>query len=406
MVEITAPVGDYETLMSAIKAGADSVYFGIKNLNMRAWAADNFELKDLKKIKAICKKHKVKAYLTLNTIIYDNDLKLMKQIVNKAKQAKIDAIVAHDISVLEYAKGKIPIHISTQANISNSEALKFYSKYADVVVLARELTLQQIKDICKQAKKLKVKIELFAHGALCVSIAGKCQMSLSIYNKPANRGLCLQNCRRAYIVKDEETGDELKVQNKYIMSPKDLCTISFLDKILNAGVDILKIEGRGKSPDYVYTTVKVYKEAVNAVKNKTYTKNNINKWIKELESVFNRGFWHGGYYLGKKLGEWSGVYGSKAKKERVYLGKALNYYQKSKIGEFYLETGELKLNDNIMITGPTTGIVKTKVKSMYANDKNAEKAEKGDNITIPVPEKIRKNDKLYLIKDKTKLQGE
>src|SRR3989338_5866440 len=315
--EVMAPAGSYESLIAAIKAKADSIYFGVSKLNMRA-RSGSFGFKDIEKVAAICMENNVKAYLALNTIMYDDDLELMRKICGKAKESKIDAIIASDIAAMEYARSiGLEVHASTQLNISNIEAVRFFSKYADVMVLARELSLRQIDDICGHIKKEKIKgpngnllkIELFCHGALCVSIAGKCYMSLAAYNMPANRGECLQNCRRAYRVIDEETGNELILENKYVMSPKDLCTIGFLDKIADAGVSILKIEGRARSAEYVYTVTKAYKEALESIKAGSYTKDKIKQWTKNLESVYNRGFWHGGYYLGKKLGEWSNAYG-------------------------------------------------------------------------------------------------
>ncbi len=408
-VEIMAPVGSYECLMAAIKAGADSVYFGVEQLNMRAKSTNNFKVKDLKKIINICKKNNVKSYLTLNTIMYDHDLKLMREICDKAKKAGIDAIIGSDISVISYANSiGLNVHISTQANVSNIEAVKFYSRFANVIVLARELTLKQIKDIIEEIKKQKIKgqnkelikIEIFIHGALCVAIAGKCYMSLATYNASANRGACLQNCRRAYRVIDEETGDELKVENKYVMSPKDLCTIEFIDKILKAGVKILKIEGRARSAEYVFKVVKVYKEAVDSYFKESYTKNKIKEWIKELESIYNRGFWHGGYYLGKKLGEWSGAYGSMATKEKVYIGRVTNFFNKAKVGEFYLEAGNLNVGDEVLITGSTTGVVESRIESIFKDDKSSLSAKKGDKITIPVKERLRHKDKLYVIREK------
>ncbi|MBS3115009.1 U32 family peptidase, partial [Candidatus Woesearchaeota archaeon] len=320
-IELMSPVGSYESLAAAIQAKADSIYFGVGELNMRSRAAYNFTVKDLKKIADICKKNNIKSYLTLNVVVYDNEFKAIKKLCDAAKKAKISAVIASDLAVIQYAnKIKLPVHISTQANVSNIEAVRFYSRYADVIVLARELTLEQIRNIAKEIKKQNmrgpnkqlVKIELFIHGAMCVSISGKCQMSLALYNEPANRGKCLQACRRAYRVIDEETGDELVIDNKYVMSPKDLCTIGFIDKLIEAGVSVFKIEGRGRSPEYVYTVTKVYKEAVESYFNGSYTKTKIKHWTSELEKVFNRGFWQGGYYLGKKLGEWSGTYGSKA----------------------------------------------------------------------------------------------
>ncbi len=413
-IEIMSPAGSYESLESAIKAGADSVYFGIEQLNMRARASNNFTLNDLKKIANRCNKGKIKTYLTLNTILYDYDISLMKKICDSAKKAGINAVIASDISAIVYANSiGLEAHISTQTNVSNLEAVKFYSKFADVVVLARELTLQQIKNICDEIKKQNIRgpsgnlirIEIFCHGALCVAISGKCYMSLATSNASANRGACLQNCRKSYKVIDEETGDELKIDNKYIMSPKDLCTIGFIDKLLDSGISVLKIEGRGRSPDYVYAVTKAYREAVESVLNKTYTQEKINNWIKELEKVYNRGFWQGGYYLGKKLGEWSGGYGSQSKKENIFIGIARHYFPKTQIGEFILQTGEIELGDEIIITGKTTGIIHQKIESLYVNEKPVSKAKKGEIITIKLNERIRKNDKLYVVTDRKEMQG-
>ena len=408
-IEIMAPAGNFESLMAAIKSGANSVYFGVEQLNMRARAANNFVISDLDKIVNICKENNVKTYLTLNTILYDHDIILMRKICDDEKMSCINAVICSDIAAISYANSiNLEVHISTQVNVSNLETVKFYSKFAGVIVLARELTIKQIKDICYGIKKENImghngkliEIEIFAHGALCVAISGKCYMSLAVYNSSANRGACLQNCRRSYHVTDEETGDELIIDNKYIMSPKDLCTIGFIDKIIDSGISVLKIEGRGRPPEYVYTVVKCYKEAIDSYYNKTYNQEKIDKWTKELESVFNRGFWHGGYYLGKKLGEWSGSYGSKAKKEKSFIGIVKNYFEKPKIGEFILQSGELNLGDEIIITGPTTGVIITKIESIFCEGKNIDNAIKGDSITIPINEKIRKNDKLFLVKGK------
>lgn len=412
-IEIMAPAGSYESLEAAIKAGADSVYFGIEQLNMRARASNNFTLDDLKEISKKCMKAGIKTYLTMNTILYDHDTELMKKICDSAKASGVNAIIASDIAAIEYANSiGLSVHISTQANVSNFEALKFYSKYAEVVVLARELTLQQIKNICDRIKKENIKgpsgnlmrVEIFCHGAMCVAVSGKCYMSLATENASANRGACLQNCRRTYRVFDEESGQELVIDNKYIMSPKDLCTIGFLDKLLGSGINILKIEGRGRSPDYVYVVTKCYREAVDSYYSGDYTKEKIKKWIEELGSVFNRGFWQGGYYLGKKLGEWSGAYGSQAKKEKIFVGTAKHYFTKPGIGEFILQADEMELGDEIMITGKTTGIIRQKVESMYVDKNPVKKAKKGDIITIKVNERVRKNDKLYIVKDRKKMQ--
>ncbi|MEK6969069.1 MAG: peptidase U32 family protein [Nanoarchaeota archaeon] len=414
-IELMAPAGSYEALRAAIQAGANSVYFGIGPLNMRARAANNFTLKDLKKIVTICQQHHLKSYLTLNTIIYDQDLTQMKKICTAAKKAGLTAVICTDIAAIAYARSLgLQVHLSTQANLSNFGAVKFYAQFADVLVLARELTLPQINSIIKEIKKQNicgpsgklVKIELFIHGALCVSIAGKCYMSLATYNHSANRGACLQNCRRAYRVIDDETGDELKIENKYVMSPKDLCTIGCIDKILQAGVTILKIEGRGRSPEYVYTTVKAYREAVDSYLQGTYSLDKIQRWTKALETVFNRGFWQGGYYLGKKLGEWSGSYGSQATKKKIYVGVIKNYFSKPRIAEIKLEAEGIKAGDEIIITGPTTGIIQTKVNSIFIDrkgkDQPVQKAKKGERITVPIAEKVRPHDKLFVLMDAKK----
>src|SRR3989338_9025209 len=404
-VEIMAPAGSYESLIAAIKAGAGSVYFGVGKLNMRS-KSSNFEFDDLKKVAKICKEHNVKSYLALNTVMYDEDIDSIKKICNTANEAGITAIIASDVSVIKYCnKIGMEVHISTQLNVSNIEAVKFYSQFADVIVLARELTLKKIKHIAKEIKKQKIKgpsgnllkIELFVHGALCVSIAGKCYMSLALHNKSANKGECLQVCRGSYKVTDQETGNELVVDNNYVMSPKDLCTITVLDKILDSGASILKIEGRGRSPDYVYKTTKAYKEAVDACLKGKYTKEKIELWLNELHSVYNRGFWHGGYYLGNNLGEWCNCYGSKATTEKVFVGVGINYYQKNNVAEFLIQSQELKEGDTILITGPTTGVIEAKADSLHKDGKPSKNAVKGDRITFKLNERIRKNDKLFVI---------
>lgn len=405
-----APAGSYESLMAAINAGADSVYFGVEQLNMRACSANNFNLDDLKKIVSICKKNNVRSYLTLNTVLYDHDMSLMKNLCKAAKDAKIDAVIVSDMAVIQCAKSLgLKIHISTQVNISNIESVKFYAQFSDVVVLARELTLKQIKSICEEIKKNEiigpsgelVKVEIFAHGALCVAISGKCYMSLATYNASANRGACLQNCRRAYRVIDEETGDELVIDNKYVMSPKDLCTIGFIDKILDAGVSVLKIEGRGRKEDYVHVVIKSYREAIDSYIAGTYNQEKIEKWIKDLESVYNRGFWQGGYYLGKKLGEWSGYYGSQATKEKLLVGKVKNYFVKPHVALFTLSGGTLKEGDEILVTGPTTGVIESCVSSIYKDKKKILSASKGTDVTVPISTKVRAGDKLYILTKRT-----
>jgi len=415
-IEIMSPAGSFESLNAAIKAGADSVYFGVEQLNMRARAANNFTLADLGEIVKICSEKNVKTYLTLNTIMYDHDIILMKKICDAAKKEGVSAVIASDISAISYANSiGLEVHISTQQNVSNMEAVRFYAKFADVIVLARELTLSQVKKICDDIKKENIKgpngelvrIELFAHGALCVAVSGKCYMSLGTYNASANRGACLQNCRRSYKVTDNETGDELVIDNEYVMSPSDLCTIGFIDKLIEAGVKVFKLEGRGRSADYVYTVTKCYRDAADSVLEGNYTEEKIKGWTKKLESVYNRGFWHGGYYLGKKLGEWSGTYGSKATKEKVFVGIAKHYFPKTGIGEFHIQSEMIKTGDEILITGNTTGVIEGKVESMFVNDKpNIEIAKQGDVITFKVSERVRENDKLYVVKNKEKFQGQ
>ncbi|MCG3165343.1 MAG: hypothetical protein POELPBGB_01106 [Bacteroidia bacterium] len=402
-VELLSPAGSFESLQAAIQAGADAVYFGIEQLNMRARSSNNFTIEDLPLIKKTCAEAKVKIYLTLNTIIYDHDVTLMKSIVSSAKKNKIDAIIACDHAVLSYAKQmRIPVHISTQANVCNVESVQFYSAYADTIVLARELSLRQVSEIVKQIKRKNikgplgknVKIEVFAHGALCMAISGKCYLSLHSNFASANRGACVQNCRRAYIVKDKEDEVEVEVDNEYIMSAQDLCTISFLDKLIKTGVGVLKIEGRGRAADYVYTTTKCYREAIDAFYNGSYTKSKIEKWLDELSTVFNRGFW-GGYYLGKKMGEWADSAGSKATKTKIYIGKGTGYYSDKKVGEFKLESNQLSVGNDLLITGPTTGVIYTSAKELRVNNTPVDIVKKGELFSLPVPQKIRPSDKLY-----------
>lgn len=412
-IEVMAPAGSFDALTAAIKAGANSVYFGIEQLNMRARAANNFATDDLPKIVEQCNAAGVRTYLTVNTVLYDHDTTLLKKICDQAKAAGVTAIIAADLAAITYCKEiGMECHISTQVNVSNFEAVKFFSQYADTIVLARELTLKQIKDIYTKIIEEDIRgpqgeliqIEMFAHGALCVAISGKCHMSLATHNASANRGACLQNCRRAYRVIDEETGDELVIDNKYVMSPKDLCTIGIIDKLYDAGVSVFKLEGRGRSADYVTTVVTAYREAIESVKDGTYTQEKIEAWTKKLEEVYNRGFWHGGYYLGKKMDEWSGSYGSQAKKERIFLGKATSYFVQAEVAEFKLETGELSVGDTVVVIGPTTGSLRVEIDELRVDGKNAQKAVKGDLITFKVPERIRKNDKLFLFKDREELQ--
>lgn len=401
--EIMSPAGSYESLMAAIKAGCDSVYFGIEQLNMRARSSNNFTLEDLERIAKIGKEHHVKTYLTLNTILYDHDISLMKSIVDAAKKNGITAIIAADHAVMNYAKKVgMEIHISTQANVSNIDTVEFYANYADVIVLARELSLRQVADICRDIKRNNitgpsgnlVEIEIFAHGALCMAVSGKCYLSLHSHYASANRGACIQNCRRSYIVTDKEEGIEFEVDNEFIMSAKDLCTIHFLDKILDAGVSVLKIEGRGRAVDYVYTVTKCYREAAEAYQNGSYTTDKIAAWMEELSTVFNRGFWDG-YYLGRKMGEWSNENGSKSSKKKIYLAKGLKYYDQAQAGEFKCESHSLSVGDEIMISGPTTGYVQMKVNELRIENKSIDSVKKGDVFTLFSEEKIRPSDKLY-----------
>lgn len=408
-IEIMSPAGSFAAMHAAISSGANSVYFGIEQLNMRARAANNFKISDLPEITRLCRENNVKTYLTVNTVLYDHDLSVMKKICDAAKKNKVTAVIASDLAALQYAHSiGLEIHISTQQNVSNIEAVRFFANFADVIVLARELTLNQIKKIIQEIKENNivgpsgklVQIELFAHGALCVAISGKCYMSLATQNASANRGACTQNCRRSYRVIDEENGEEFVLDNKYIMSPKDLCTIGFLDKIIGAGVSVLKLEGRGRSADYVHTVTKCYREAADAVENKTYTKEKIKKWTKELASVYNRGFWHGGYYLGKQLGEWSGEYGSQATKQNEQVGRVTNYFRKNNVAEFIVDSSEIKIGDDLFVTGDNTGVIKFKLENFYLNDKPGKVAKKGDVITVPFSDRVRINDKLFLTKDR------
>ncbi|MGC9373547.1 MAG: peptidase U32 family protein [Bacteroidales bacterium] len=405
--EIMAPVGSYESLMAAIQGGANSVYFGIEKMNMRANSSNNFTFNDLKKIVAICEAHGLKSYLTVNTVIYDQEIPLMQKIVDAAKANNVTAIIASDMAVINYAHKKgVEVHISTQLNISNIESLRFYAQFADVVVLARELNLDQISEISKIIQKENitgpsgkpVKIELFVHGALCMAISGKCYLSLHEKNYSANRGACLQTCRKAYIVTEKESGNELEIDNEYIMSPKDLSTIKFLNKVLDAGVRVLKIEGRARPPEYVKTVSECYNEAIEAYIDGTYNEEKIKNWEKRLATVFNRGFWNG-YYLGQRLGEWSHKYGSRATKRKIYIGKGTNYFTKIKIAEFLIETNQVSVGDDILITGPTTGVVQTTVQEIRVDEKNTATAVKGQKCSIPIKQLIRRSDKLYKIVD-------
>ncbi len=400
-----APAGSWQSLQAAIQGGANSVYFGIEQLNMRARSSNNFTLKDLVEIAELCNKKNIKTYITLNTIIYDHDLILMKKIVDTAKQANITAIIASDQAVIGYAASvNMEVHISTQTNVTNLETIRFFSHFADVVILSRELSLLQVKEITKEIERQQIKgpsgnlikIEIFVHGALCMAVSGKCYMSLHTTNSSANRGACIQNCRKTYTVTDKEDGHQFDIDNEYIMSPKDLCTIGFLDQVLDSGSSILKIEGRGRSPEYVKTTTQCYREAADAYLEGTYNKEKIKGWMSRLTTVYNRGFWDG-YYLGQKIGEWTGAHGSKATKKKIYLGKAKKYFTKIQVAEFDLEAQHLKEGDNILIAGKTTGIIETIVAEIRINDKQVKGVKKGDNFSIKLDHKVRPSDKLYKV---------
>ena len=403
--EIMAPVGSREALAAALQAGADSIYFGIEALNMRAHSANHFTIRDLHEIAETCANHGVKSYLTVNTIIYDTDLELMQQICRAAKEANISAVIASDVAVLSYCQeiGQ-EVHLSTQLNISNVEALRFYARFADVAVLARELNLEQVahihraieeEQICGPSGK-PIRLEMFCHGALCMAVSGKCYLSLQNLGRSANRGECMQVCRRSFTVTDRETGMELDVDNKYIMSPKDLKTIGFMDKMVEAGVSVFKIEGRARAAEYVYTVVKCYKEALRAVLDGTFSPGRVAEWNKQLATVFNRGFWDG-YYLGQKMGEWSKVYGSQATERKQYIGKGQKYFSRLGVGEFLLEAGGFQVGDKLLIVGPTTGAHYVTATDIHGDHGPVQKAEKGMRVSIPVPEKTRPSDKLYLI---------
>lgn len=403
--EIMAPVGSRESLAAALKAGANSIYFGIESLNMRAHSANHFTIDDLHEIAQITAEHGVKSYLTVNTIIYGEDLTLMRKICDAAKEAKISAIIASDVSVLSYCHqiGQ-ELHLSTQLNITNIESLKFYAQFADVVVLARELNLEQVADIHRQIVEQnicgpsgkQIRIEMFCHGALCMAVSGKCYLSLDNLNHSANRGACMQVCRRGYTVKDRETGVELDVDNQYIMSPKDLNTIGFIDKMMEAGVRVFKIEGRARPAEYVLQVASCYREAINAVLDGTYSKEKVDEWNKRLSTVFNRGFWDG-YYLGQRLGEWNNRYGSMATEKKSYVGRGVKYFSKLGVAEFKLEAGEIRKGDKLLVTGPTTGALYFTAEEIRYDLDPVEVGEKGRNVSLPVPEKVRPSDKLYRI---------
>jgi len=401
-IELMAPCGNWESMRAAVMAGADSVYFGVEQMNMRARATANFTVDDLKEIGEYCNSHNVRTYLTLNTIVYDHDLSIVKTLIAAVKEHNITAVIAADQAVLNNARTSgVEVHISTQLNVTNLETVKFYALFADVMVLSRELSLTQVLKITEGIVKEDVRgpsgnlieIEIFGHGALCMAVSGKCYLSLHSNNSSANRGACVQNCRRTYTVIDNETGNELEIDNQYIMSPKDLCTINFLDQVADAGIKVLKIEGRGRAPEYVKTTIECYREAIDALHDKTFSKEKVADWMERLGTVYNRGFWSG-YYLGQKMGEWHDGSGTKATQKKVYIAKGAHYYPKPQIAEFLVEAQKIKAGDKILITGPTTGVIEMVLEEIYVNGKPAEEAVKGDQLTFKC-ERIRTTDKLY-----------
>ena len=403
--EIMAPVGSRESLAAAIQAGADSIYFGIGQLNMRSHSANHFTIDDLKEIAATCHEHGMKSYLTVNTIIYGEDLETMRQIIDAAHEAKVSAVIASDVAVMTYCRQVgVEVHLSTQLNISNIEALKFYAQFADVVVLARELNMDQVAEIYRQIEEQQVRgpkgelvrIEMFCHGALCMAVSGKCYMSLQNTSRSANRGECMQLCRRSYTVTDNETGCQLEIDNKYIMSPKDLKTIRFIDRMMKAGVRVFKIEGRARGPEYVYNVVKCYKEAIKAVLDGQFTEEKKDQWDERLASVFNRGFWDG-YYQGQTMGEWNKNYGSNATERKIYVGRGVKYFSKLGVAEFTCEAHEFSVGDKLLITGSTTGVMYVTVSEIRLELDPVQTAPKGTHVSIPVPDKVRPSDKLFLL---------
>jgi putative protease len=408
-IEIMSPAGSYESLRAAIQGGADSVYFGVGKLNMRSRSSQNFTLDDLKEISSICREAGVKSYLALNTVIFDSEMDEMRQTADAARDAGISAIIASDMSVISYARAiGMEVHLSTQTNVTNLEAVRFYAQFADVMVTARELSLQQVHEIVKGIDLYQVKgpsgrlvqIEVFVHGALCMAISGKCYLSLDNMNSSANRGACLQPCRRTYLVTDKEDGHQYEIDNQYIMSPKDLCTIGFIDKIAMAGVTVLKIEGRGRSHEYVHTVTKCYREAADSVQNNTFNQDKVAAWMDRLQSVYNRGFWEG-YYLGSTMGEWAERYGSQATRRKIYLGMVTNYFSKLKVAEIKMETNEVHPNDPLLITGPTTGVLEFSPSEIRVGLQPVACSKKGDFCSIPVPELVRRGDKVYKWVDAT-----
>ncbi|AYO56974.1 collagenase-like protease [Chryseobacterium sp. 6424] len=405
-IELMSPAGDFTSMQAALDNGADSIYFGVEQLNMRARASMNFTIDDLPEISRRCSEKGVRTYLTLNTIIYDHDLSLIKTLLDKAKAANLTAVIAMDQAVISYARQiGMEVHISTQINITNIETVKFYSLFADTMVMSRELSITQIKKICDQIIKDDVRgpsgnlveVEIFGHGALCMAVSGKCYLSLHSHNSSANRGACKQNCRKKYTVIDQETGFEIELDNEYMMSPKDLCTINFLDQVVDSGVKVLKIEGRGRAPEYVATVTKCYREAIDAIADGTYSQEKVADWMARLETVYNRGFW-AGYYLGQELGEWSETSGSSATQKKVYIGKGRHFYPKSNVAEFLIEAYDLTVGDRVLIQGPTTGSQEMVLESMMVDEKpEAQKASKSDVITFKTDFRVRPSDKLYKI---------
>jgi putative protease len=404
-VELLAPVGSFECLQAAVKAGADSFYFGVEQLNMRARSINAFTINDIKEIVSIARRNKVKAFLTLNTVMYEHDMQLLHTVLKEAKKRKVDAVIASDFAVIRMCNELgIPLHISTQANVCNLESVLFFAAFSDVIVLARELTLKQVQQLSKEISRRGIKgisgeplrLEVFVHGALCMAVSGKCYLSLHQQNASANRGACLQNCRHSYKVIDTETNQELLVDNEYIMSAKDLCTIDILDQVVKSGVDVIKIEGRTKGPEYVYTTTRCYREALDALADGSYSSIKVGAWKRELGKVYNRGFWDG-YYLGRKLGEWTEYPGSRATEKKVYIGKGTKYYPRIGVGEFIVEAGTIKKGDTLMVTGPAFGLIKNKMEKLVVNGEEASEAFKGDRITFEITEKITAKDKLYKI---------
>jgi U32 family peptidase len=408
-IEIMSPVGSYESLMAAIQGGANSVYFGVGKLNMRSRSSQNFSLDDLDRITEIAQQNNLRTYLTLNTIIYDAELQEMHQTIARAKEAGITAVIASDMSVIDYAHGQgVEVHISTQCNITNLQAVKFFCRYADVMVTARELNLDQVAEIVRGIEKYQIKgpsgklvqIEIFAHGALCMAVSGKCYLSLDNMNHSANRGACLQLCRRAYTVKDKDEGFELDIENEYIMSPKDLCTLEFLDRIIDAGVTVLKIEGRGRGPEYVKTVTQVYRHAADAIFEGSFTEEKLEGWMKQLNGVYNRGFWDG-YYLGRKMGEWTEKYGSQATKRKIYVGKVTNYFSNLEVVEVKVESHDIAIDDELLVIGPTTGVIELTPGEIRVDLEPVSLSRKGEMCSFKVPELVRRGDKVYKLIQKT-----